>query len=241
MEGRIGEALSGGLIYVAFQPIVDLERRETFGVEALARCKSDAFLDASALIKEAFSTRCMGELGRALREMSVRTSPRSALFLNLHPAEFNEPWLVRPDDPIFFHDPGVFLEITESVPLSHYQHCHGVLKEIRGRGVSLAIDDLGAGFSNLKYIADLAPEVVKLDRELVANLHVQPRLQKLVSAIVKLCDALGAKVIAEGIETIDELRAVIDTGARYGQGYLIARPAFPAPKVDWNAIPIRRR
>jgi EAL domain-containing protein (putative c-di-GMP-specific phosphodiesterase class I) len=241
MQGKIGEALASGSLFIAFQPIVDLERRETFGIEALARCKSTAFTDASALIKEAFSTHCMGELGRALREMAVRTSPATALFLNLHPAEFNEAWLVRPDDPIFFHDPGVFLEITESVPLSHYQHCHGVLKEIRGRGISLAIDDLGAGFSNLKYIADLSPEVVKLDRELIANLHNQSRLQKLVTSIVKLCDALGARVVAEGIETPDELRAVIDTGTRYGQGYLIARPAFPAPAVDWKAIPIRRR
>jgi len=241
MHGKIQEALDAGQIYIAFQPIVDLERRETFGYEALARCKSEAFADAPALIHEAFTTRCMGELGRSLREMSVRTSPGAALFVNLHPAEFNEGWLVRPDDPIFYHDPGVFLEITESVPLSHYQHCHGVLKEIRGRGVSLAIDDLGAGFSNLKYIADLSPEVVKLDRELVADLHTQPRLQTLVTAIVKLCNALGARVIAEGIESADELKAVIDTGTHYGQGYLIARPAFPAPKVAWNAIPIRRR
>lgn len=241
MLGKVGEALSSGQIYIAFQPIVDLRARETFGHEALARCKSPLFKEASALIKEAFATHCMGELGRVLRDMAVRNSPRTALFLNLHPVEFNEGWLVRPDDPIFFHDDTVYLEITESVPLSHYQHCHGVLKEIRGRGLSLAIDDLGAGFSNLKYIADLAPEVVKLDRQLIANLHRQARLQKLVTSLVGLCGSLGAKVVAEGIETVDELHAVIDTGTQYGQGYLLARPAFPAPSVDWRAIAPYRR
>ena len=137
---------------------------------------------------------------------------------------------------MFLYEDGVFLEITESVPLSHYQHCHGMLGEIRRRGISLAVDDLGAGYSNLKYIADLAPEVVKLDRQLIASLRSETRLHVLVSSIVKLCDALGAKVVAEGIETVEELHAVIDAGAQYGQGFLLAMPALPAPMVDWKAI-----
>ena len=241
MVGKIHDALSAGDLYVAFQPIVDLERREIFGYEALARCKSGVFKEALALIKEALATACMGELGRELRTMGVHGCPRSALFLNLHPSEFNEGWLVRPDDAMYFHDEPVYLEITESVPLSHFQHCQGLLKEIRGRGISLAIDDLGAGYSNLKYIADLSPEFVKLDRQLIADLHREARLQKLVTSLVTLCDAQNAKVVAEGIETMDELRAVIDTGARYAQGYLFARAALPAPTVDWKAIDVRRR
>jgi EAL domain-containing protein (putative c-di-GMP-specific phosphodiesterase class I) len=239
--GRIRDALSAGDIYIAFQPIVGFERREVFGYEALARCKSTAFKDALDLIQEAIATGCMGELGRDLRTMAVQSCPRTALFLNLHPSEFNEGWLVRPDDPIFFRDEPVYLEITESVPLSHYEHCHGVLNEIRGRGMSLAVDDLGAGYSNLKYIADLSPEVVKLDRQLIANLHGEIRLQKLVTALVRLCDSLGAKVVAEGIETVEEMRAVIDTGAQYGQGYLFAHAALPAPKVDFKGMDTRRR
>jgi len=241
MKGKVGEALAAGDLYVAFQPIVDFARREVFGHEALARCRSPLFKEPMALIKDALASASMGELGRVLRSMAVSSCPRTALFLNLHPSEFNEGWLVRPDDSIFYHEESIYLEITESVPLSHYQHCHGVLKEIRGRGISLAVDDLGAGYSNLKYIADLSPEVVKLDRELIANLRSQTRLHKLVTSIVRLCDALGAKVVAEGIETLEEMRAVIDTGAHYGQGYIFARPAAPAPKVDWKAIEMRRK
>jgi len=236
MQGRVGEALAAGDLYIALQPIVDFERREIFGHEALARCRSPLFKNPLALLKEALASSVMGELGRDLRAMAVRSCPRSALFLNLHPAEFNEGWLVRPDDAIFFHDEPIYVEITESVPLSHYQHCHGVLKEIRGRGISLAVDDLGAGYSNLKYIADLAPEVVKLDRDLIANLRSQTRLHKLVTSIVRLCEAQGAKVVAEGIETIEEMQAVVDTGAHYGQGFLFARPATPAPSVNWDAL-----
>jgi EAL domain-containing protein (putative c-di-GMP-specific phosphodiesterase class I) len=241
MLGKIRDAQASGEIYVAFQPIVDLQRREVFGYEALARCRSTTFNNALGLIREALTNNCMGELGRDLRAMAARTCPRTALFLNIHPAEFNDGWLVRPDDAMFFHDERVYLEITESVPLSHFQHCHGVLREIRGRGISLAVDDLGAGYSNLKYIADLAPEVVKLDRQLIANLRAESRLQKLVTSLVKLCDSLDAKVVAEGIETAEEMSAVVDTGAHYGQGYLFARPSYPAPAVDWKAAPFRLR
>jgi EAL domain-containing protein (putative c-di-GMP-specific phosphodiesterase class I) len=230
-----------GDLYVAFQPIVDLRRREVFGHEALVRCRSATPKDALQVIREALAAGRMGEMGRDLRALAVHGCPRTALFLNLHPSEFNEGWLVRPDDAMFYHDEPVYLEITESVPLSHFRHCRGVLREIRGRGISLAIDDLGAGYSNLKYIADLAPEVVKLDRDLIANLRGETRLQKLVTAMVGLCDSLGAKVVAEGIETAEEMRAVVDTGAAYGQGYLFARPAFPAPLVDWKADALRPR
>ncbi|HKQ96305.1 MAG TPA: EAL domain-containing protein [Candidatus Polarisedimenticolia bacterium] len=239
MEETLRAAQVAGDLYVAFQPIVDLQRRQLFGYEALARCRSRAFDDAVGLIKTAVVSGCMGELGRELRAMAARDCPRNALFLNLHPSEFNDGWLVRPDDAMFFHDDPVYLEITESVPLSHFKHCQGVLKEIRGRGISLAVDDLGAGYSNLKYIADLAPEVVKLDRQLIANLRVESRAQKLVSALVKLCDSLNAKVVAEGIETREEMQAVLDTGAQYGQGYLFARPSYPAPAIDWKAVGLR--
>ena len=227
-------------LYVAFQPIVNFERRTIFGYEALLRCRSETKTHAVQVIQEAIAAGSWGQMGRDLREMAVRGSPRAALFLNLHPSEFNEGWLVRPDDAMFYHDEPVYLEITESVPLSHFKHCHGVLREIRGRGISLAIDDLGAGYSNLKYIADLNPEVVKVDRQLIANLRSESRTQKLVAALVKLCDSMNAKVVAEGIETPEELSAVIDTGAHYGQGYLFARPASPAPEVDWTTLRQRR-
>ncbi|HYV19759.1 MAG TPA: EAL domain-containing protein [Verrucomicrobiae bacterium] len=239
-------ATAGGIpsadeLYIAFQPIVNFERRDVFGYEALLRCRTPTPRHAVELINDAIAAGGMGQMGRHLRALAVRGCPRTALFLNLHPSEFNEGWLVRPDDAMFFHDEPVYLEITESVPLSHFKYCHGLLKEIRGRGISLAIDDLGAGYSNLKYIADLAPEVVKLDRQLIANLRGESRLQKLVAALVKLCDGMNAKIVAEGIETPEELTAVIDTGAHYGQGFLFARPAFPAPAIVWPMQGLRSR
>jgi EAL domain-containing protein (putative c-di-GMP-specific phosphodiesterase class I) len=111
-----------------------------------------------------------------------------------------------------------------------------VLAEIRAKGVRIAVDDLGAGYSNLKYIADLAPEIVKIDRGLVAGLSQHSRLHRLVTSIVQLCTEQGARVVAEGIETAEELRAVLATGAHFAQGYFLARPHREPPTPDWERL-----
>jgi EAL domain-containing protein (putative c-di-GMP-specific phosphodiesterase class I) len=204
-----------------------------FAYEALLRSKSAAFAGPLEMLEAAVAARCISELGRAARQMAVETCEDWPLFLNVHPNEFDRGLLVQPDDPIFFHSHPVHVEITESVPLSHFEMCHSVLAEIRSKGVMLAIDDLGAGYSNLKYIADLSPEIVKIDRGLVMELGSGPRYRQLVRHIVDMCEGMGARVVAEGIETIDELRAAQEAGADFGQGYLLARPAFPPPTVYW--------
>jgi EAL domain-containing protein (putative c-di-GMP-specific phosphodiesterase class I) len=220
-------------VFVVYQPVVDLRSRKVFAYEALARTRAPEFDGPLALFAAAVTESCTGELGRVLRWMSLAGCASHPLFLNLHPAELNEGFVVQPDDPIFQHSEDVYLEITEGVPLSHFRLCQNMLAEVRGRGVHLVVDDLGAGYSNLKYIADLAPRIVKLDRDLIAGLTQDSRLHKLVTAIVRLCGELDARVVAEGIETRSELDAVIAAGARYGQGYLLARPAFPPPVLNW--------
>ncbi|HET6611511.1 MAG TPA: EAL domain-containing protein [Kofleriaceae bacterium] len=232
MHKPLSDAVSRGDIYIAYQPIVDLTTGGTFGYEALARSAVPAWRGPLELIAAAVDTHCMGELGRALRQMAIAGCQTHPLFINLHPSEFDAEWLVRPDDAITTHPHDIYLEITESVPISHYRFCRSVLTEIRGKGIKLAVDDLGAGYSNLKYIADLSPEAVKLDRELITGITRESRLHKLVTAIVRLCSDLGAAVVAEGIETDVELRAVIATGAQYGQGYFLARPAAEPPSVN---------
>lgn len=222
-------------MFCAFQPIVDLRTQKVFAYEALARTKSPDFDGPMSLFAAAVAEGVTGELGRVLRGLALDGCTNHPLFLNIHPAELNEKWVVQPDDPVFRHSEDVFLEITEAVPLSHFRLCKDMLNEVRGRGVHLVVDDLGAGYSNLKYIADLYPRVVKLDRGLVAGLTRDSRLFKLVSAIVRLCGELDAKVVAEGIETEVELDAVIAAGARYAQGFLLARPAFPPPDAHWPA------
>ena len=231
----IREVIEREELQVVYQPLVDLVTRRIFAYEGLARSKSQYFDGPISLFAAAVKAGATGELGRVLRKLTVTHCPETPLFINIHPNELNEHYIIQPDDPIFAHGEDVFLEITESVPLSHFKLCQNMLHEVRGRGVHLVVDDLGAGYSNLKYIADLNPAIVKLDRGLIAGMTRESRMFTLVRAIVTLCTELGAKVVAEGIETEPEFDAVLASGAHYGQGYLLARPAFPPPPITWPA------
>lgn len=218
---------------IVFQPIVDLKTRKTFAYEALARPYDGTFPNPIAMFEAAVEAGRVADLGRLHRTQAIRECRGWPLFLNLFPDEFDHPLLVRPDDPLFRHKWPVCLEITESVPLKYFEQCHSVLAEVRKKGVMLAIDDLGAGYSNLKYISDLAPDLVKLDRDLIANLRGGTRQFRLIQAIVHLCHEMEAKVVAEGIETLVELALVRASGVDYAQGYLLARPGLPPPRARW--------
>jgi EAL domain-containing protein (putative c-di-GMP-specific phosphodiesterase class I) len=216
---------------------VDLRDGSLFAVEALARCSVPEFAMPYILFEHAVLNKFCGRLGRAIREVTFERCSGMPLFVNIHPAELSERWLVQPDDPIFGHDDDVYLEITESVPFLHYDLCVSVLKEVRMRGrLHLVIDDLGSGFSNLKRIGDLQPAIVKLDMQLVRGIDENLRQRRLVGSIVRLCADMDATVVAEGIETEGELKAVIEAGAHYGQGYLMARPSYPLPPVNWPMV-----
>lgn len=223
---------------VVFQPIVSMQNGELFAYEALVRCTRQEFVSPPVLFERAVSAGCVGRLGRMVREIAVPLAAGIPLFVNVHPLELEEPWLVRPDDPLYAHDSDVFLEVTESVPLTHFELCRHVLHEVRVRGgVHLVVDDLGAGYSNLKRIIDLEPRVVKLDRELIVGVDRSQRQQRLVANVVRLCCDLDATVVAEGIETAEEFDALCETGVHYGQGFLFARPQFPLPAVSWPPAP----
>lgn len=170
----------------------------------------------------------MGYLGRLIREVAFSNSS-TPLFVNIHPNELSSRWLVRPDDPIYIHETDVFLEITESAPLTHFELCLDVLKEVRNRGnIHLVIDDFGSGYSNILRIVDLEPTFVKLDRTFLQDVVTQNRRRVLIKSMVRLCEDLGIFVIAEGIETKEHLDIVRDCGVQYGQGYYLSLPTFPA-------------
>ncbi|MFO0564951.1 MAG: EAL domain-containing protein [Polyangiaceae bacterium] len=221
-------------IDIHFQPIVSMQTGKLYALEALVRCKMPEYRDPKKLFEQASAEKATGRLGRPIRDVAFALGAGQRLFVNIHPEELSSRWLVRPDDPLNYHDAEVFLEITESATFEYYDLCRGVLKELCARSqVNLVVDDLGSGHSNLKRVLDLEPHVVKLDRELIQDLDKSRRQQILVRSVVSLCKELGAAVVAEGVETRGELAAVRDAGADYVQGYLIARPGFPPPPIHW--------
>ncbi len=106
-----------------------------------------------------------------------------------------------------------------------------MLGELRKKGMRLAIDDFGAGFSNIKYISDLTPDIVKLDRKLISGVKEGSRQFRLLESVVRLCKDMGARVVAEGIETPPELVLVERAGVDLCQGYLLGRPDSD-PRAD---------
>jgi len=232
-------SLTSSDINMVFQPIVEIETGLLFAHEALVRCKLPQYASPLMLFLAAEKERACGHLGRIIRQQTFERCQDTALFVNVHPEELSQRWLVRPDDPIFFHEREVYLEITESAAFTHYDLCMSVLKDVCARsGAHLVVDDYGAGHSNLARILDLNPEIVKLDGVLIRGIDKDPRRQIMVRHMVALCTDLGAKVVAECIETVEELKAVADQGVHFAQGYVLARPAFPAPKFNF---PLARR
>ena len=219
---------------VAFQPIVELGTRRLFAAEMLARCRMEALSSPAVLFERAETENATGRLGRLVRDVGFAIAPPVPLFLNLHPHELSERWIVRPDDPMNYHEHPLYLEITESAALDYFDLCRSALRELCSRtNAKLVVDDFGAGHSNLIRIAELEPAIVKLDRSLVMDVEQSPAKQKIIKHLVTLCEDLGAKVVAEGIETREELSVALDAGVHYGQGFLLARPGNPMPPHRW--------
>lgn len=226
-------------IHMVFQPIVEIETGRLFAHEALVRCKLPQYPSPQLLFLAAEKERACGHLGHIIRQQTFERCQDTALFINVHPEELAQRWLVRPDDPINFHEREVYLEITESAAFTHYDLCMNVLKDVCTRaGVHLVVDDYGAGHSNLARILDLNPKIVKLDGALIRGIDRDPRRQMMVRHMVALCADLGARVVAECIETVGELKAVADQGVHFAQGFVLARPAFPPPDFGF---PLERR
>jgi EAL domain-containing protein (putative c-di-GMP-specific phosphodiesterase class I) len=147
---------------VVYQPIVDLHTMKVFGHEALARCTLEQFINPIELFSYAVKERFTGRLGRMLRELAVNRYHGERLFLNIHPDELAMRWLIRPDDPLNLCQTRLYVEITEAATFEHFDLCMDVLKELVARtGVQLVVDDFGAGYSNIRRIIDLEPQVVK--------------------------------------------------------------------------------
>lgn len=238
IEAMLGlGGLSPADLHVVFQPIVDLSSRRIFAYEALARCKWPQLARPEDLFKHAEESNSCGRLGRLLRGFAVHHCPGVPLFLNVHPEELANDDLLDDADPIALHDSEVYLEVTETAAFTHHAHCLRILRELASRrGVFLAVDDLGSGYSNLKRVLELEPRIVKLDRTLVTGLHENRRQQVLVRSLVELCSDLGARVVVEGVETREEFLAVLDTGAQLVQGYFFARPSAPPPRATWPGV-----
>ncbi|RXH58174.1 EAL domain-containing protein [Granulicella sibirica] len=128
----------------------------------------------------------------------------------------------------------LIFEITENERVKDKAHLRSIVEEYRRQGFKVALDDFGSGYSELNLLVDLPIDYLKLDIDLVKNVHQRPSALLIVKSIVALTKALGMEMLAEGVETFEEFETLRDCGVRLMQGYLFAKPAFEKlPPVSW--------
>lgn len=230
LELAFNRALEG--LWMAYQPIVNYAERRIIAYEALLRSKDLSLPHPSAILDAAQRLGRLPDLGRAVRgqvALTVSTSSIPQVFVNLHPSDLLDDQLYAPEAPLTRIAPKVVLEITERASLDEIRDVQARVTSLRQLGFRIAIDDMGAGYAGLSSIAQLEPEVMKIDMALVRNVDSNATKQKLVGAMVSLCKEMNVMVIAEGIETPEERDTLLRLGCDLMQGYLFVKPdrAFP--------------
>ncbi len=237
-QHRFDRAVEG--LWVAMQPVVSSARHDVFAYECLVRTSEPSVPHGGAFVELAEKLSQSQFLDRRIRERvatMLHEQPEGlTVLVNLHPSSLDDEDLFDPAAPLSLCAPRVVLEITERASLNDMRAVRDKVMALRALGYRIAVDDLGAGYAGLQSLVLLQPEIVKIDMELVRNIDTTPTKAKLVSAVTTLCRELGADVIAEGIETVEEFRALTGMGCTLLQGYLFARPGRPFPKVSWPAV-----
>jgi cyclic di-GMP phosphodiesterase Gmr len=224
----------------AFQPKVDIRTKEVKGIEALVRLKDDegviqapdTFINLAVelgLIDE-LTHLVLAEIVKSIDVINETFGPDTTISINVAAKQAGKPEFMRPFA-LALEATGFpkrfLIEVTEDafVTKTHFQD--EILPIFRKLGVGISIDDFGIGYSSLSALADITADEIKIDRSFITDIHLRPRSQGILRAIESLSEALGMTVIAEGIETFEELAYLqAATKIRYAQGYYFSRPIF---------------
>jgi EAL domain-containing protein (putative c-di-GMP-specific phosphodiesterase class I)/CheY-like chemotaxis protein len=214
--------------WMAYQPVVDARTGVVRAYEALLRTDETAMQRPDVFIGVAERLDRVPELGRMVRRLvagDLEQAPDDArVFVNLHPLELADEQLFGTGNPLRAHASRIVIELTERVALDSLVDTPRRVAMLRQAGFAIAIDDLGAGYASIGSLAAIEPEVVKIDMGLVRGIHTNARKHRIVTATATLCRELGSEVVAEGVETVEERRA-LEQHVDLLQGYLFARPA----------------
>lgn len=216
-------------IQLVAQPIVDLKRGVVAGYEALSRFQVEPRTSPDRVFAEATRQGLGAELeatvvARAL-DLAAQKPENCFFTFNVDPAHLLSPELERVLEGRDLR--GLVVELTEHREVEDSKPLVRQLAALRERGAMIAVDDAGSGYSGLKQLLELRPELVKVDRELVTNVHEDAAKYALIQMLGELAGRLDAWLLAEGIETESELRVLRHLGVPLAQGYFLARPAPP--------------
>jgi diguanylate cyclase len=247
IEQELQAALERGELRLFYQPLVSLDTGDMVGAEALIRWEHpargflspDKFLpvaEESGLIVQVGAW-AVGEACRRLRDWDRRNGGPSAfgLAVNLSARELTHPDVV----PTVLDavrrsalDPSrLTIEVTESTAMADRDTGFRALRELSDAGIRIAIDDFGTGYASLDHLREMPADILKIDRSFVAGMTANSPDSALVAAAIAMGRALEMEVIAEGIETSEQVADLRELGCPLGQGYLFARP-LPPEEID---------
>jgi PAS domain S-box-containing protein len=230
VRARIEHALHDPeAMYVVLQPIVDIDGRRIAGMEALARFNAEPRRPPNLWFGEAWDVGLGIDLELHAVELACRRLPElpapGYLSINLSAQTLTDERLLDLLAGLGDQARRVVVEVTEHTAIDDYAVVAGVLDRIRAMGARLAVDDAGAGYASMQHILRLRPDIIKLDRSIVADSDVDPARFALIGAMASFAASLDMVVIAEGVETSGELSALTENQICHAQGYYLARPA----------------
>ncbi|WP_235801999.1 EAL domain-containing protein [Ureibacillus massiliensis] len=233
-----------------FQPIVNIKNGETFGFEALNRpIRTQLFSNTDLFYEFVGQTNIVFPFERFCRNLSIKRYTERlkkqnfqddfVLFINIHPYVLLDKNYHAGETFKFIKEMGiqpehVVFELTERSAVTDFKEFERVLSNYREQGYRIAIDDVGSGYNSLKTLIYLKPEFIKLDRSLIQNIDQNVAGQQLVSLINNFAEQSKTKIIAEGIERVEELHYLQSVGIQYAQGYALGKPQ---QEISFGKIP----
>lgn len=236
IQNGLRVALGAGELHVAYQPIVTLAERRAVGAEALLRWTHPALGDVSPaeFIPIAEHTGLIAPIGRWVMETACNDAGALlhdhglSISVNVSVRQFSggrfAEWVEAVLDRTVLPPSALTIEVTEGTFMDDITMIRAALQRLRSLGVHVAIDDFGTGYSSLARLEVLPVDMIKLDRAFVAEIDVRPEARRMAAAILQISAAIGADIVAEGVETEAEAATLKDLGYQLAQGFLYARP-----------------
>jgi EAL domain-containing protein (putative c-di-GMP-specific phosphodiesterase class I) len=247
IENDLRRAIQRGELELYYQPVIRLHSGAVVSMEALLRWNHPerGMVGPLSFIPVAEESRLIIPIGRWVIEQACRQvaawqqlkpdqAPMSVA-VNISARQLADPELISHIEGSVRAnriDPStLWLELTETAVLEDTDFVERSLRQLKGLGLRLVLDDFGVGFSSLGYLKRLPLSLIKLDRSFVENVTESPHDAAIVRAVCQMAGTIGIGVVAEGVETEEQVRAARDLGCGYAQGFRFARP-MPADEVE---------
>ncbi|MBU3185825.1 EAL domain-containing protein [Clostridium estertheticum] len=234
MSDELREIIFNNRLRSVFQPIISMQTGEVIGYEALTRGPKDSkYINPEILFESAKTHDLLWDLEITCRKNAIKTfsthNSDKFLFVNIDPAVLKDDHFIKGFTKELLakyniSPTSLIFEITEKTSIDCYKNFSEVIDYYKNQGYKIAIDDVGTGYSGLTTIAKTRPNYIKMDMSLITNVTRDNFKKAIIKSFVDFANSTNTKIIAEGIEDVNDLYTLIEIGVHYGQGFLINRP-----------------